>query len=424
MDLLVIQLKRDEAILATFRKKRGIVGFVGAERHSLAGETELAEILQRQPAAPDRKVILALPPEHLFLREVELPISDRDKVRELLPMELRGETLVDTDALVFDALPLADGRFLAVWGRIKELTDEIERLRAAGLEPEVVTASMFHWGKLAPAAGTFVVTDGEAVAAYRDRSPVSFRALRAGAGEAEVARTVTALEIAKGITAEKVLRYAPDAEERVAPTPELSEAFGDDSHAIVALAGAYAIAAAVADGTAVNLRRGPLAYTAGTAQLYKRLRLPMILAAVLVVLAFGEAGVRYYLVKKDVTSLDNTIKGIYREVFPARKKPVDEVAELKAEIRKLEGAKTSSNVMKLLKDLADVKGEDVTGFYETEIEGSDVRLKGDARNFQAATDFKNRAAKLFETSELGETKSRPDGTVTFSFRGKIKGVAR
>ncbi|MBJ6726635.1 type II secretion system protein GspL [Geomesophilobacter sediminis] len=423
MDLLVIQLKKDEAILATFRRKRATVGFLGAERHSFASETELDEILRRQPVQ-ERRVILLLPPEQLFLREVELPISDRDKVRELLPMELRGETLLDTDALVFDALPIADGKFLAVWGKNKELSDVIDRLAAAGLEPEVVTASLFHWDKLAPAAGTCVVTDGEAVAAYRDRTPLFFRPLRADGGAAELERTVAAIEIAKGITVENVLRYAPDAEERVLPTSEVSEAFGDDLHAIVALAGAYATAAAVADGSAVNLRRGPLAYTAGTAKFYKQLRVPALLAACLVLLAFGEVGVRYYLVQKDLTSLDNTVKGIYREVFPTRKNAVDEVAEIKGEIKKLEGAKATSNTMQLLKDLADAKGDDVTGFYETEIDGTEVRLKGDARTMQAANDFKTRAAKLFDSGEVSQVQSRPDGSVTFSYRGKLKGVTR
>lgn len=423
MDLLVIQLKRDEAILATFRKKRGMVSFVGAERHSLAESGDLSDILKRGAGPQEQRVILSLLPEHLYLREVELPISDRDKVRELLPMELKGETLLDTDALVFDALPLANGKFLAVWGRTKELSESIERLRAAGLEPEVVTSSLFHWGRLAPAQGTFVVTDGEAVAAYRDRMPLFFRALPA-TGENELARTVTTLEIAKEIEVEKVLRYEKDAEESVEPEAELAEAFGDDRHAVVALAGAYAVAAAVADGSVVNLRRGPLAYTAGAQKLYRKLRVPMILAAVLVLLAFGEAGVRYYLVKKDVTSLDNTIKGIYKEVFPTRKKPVDEVAELRSEIKRLEGAKTSSNVLKLLKDLAEAKGDDVTGFYETEIEGTDVRLKGDARTFQAANDFKARAGKLLDGAEVSEVKSKPDGSVGFSFRGKLKGVSQ
>jgi general secretion pathway protein L len=47
-------------------------------------------------------------------------------------------------------------------------------------------------------------------------------------------------------------------------------------------------------------------------------------------------------------------------------------------------------------------------------------LKGDARSFQAANDFKSRLASLCASSELNEVKSRPDGSVSFSFRGTLR----
>jgi len=58
------------------------------------------------------------------------------------------------------------------------------------------------------------------------------------------------------------------------------------------------------------------------------------------------------------------------------------------------------------------------------VDGPEVRLKGEARNFQGANGFKGRAAGLFDAAEVSEIKSRPDGTVTFSFSGKVKGVTR
>ncbi|HBG05875.1 MAG: general secretion pathway protein GspL [Geobacteraceae bacterium GWC2_58_44] len=429
MDILIVQLKRNELILASFRPKKGGVGFLCAERHPLeGGEGELARILVDASAlAAEQRVVLALPPALLFMRELELPITDRAKVRELLPLELKGETALDTDALAFDALPLSEGRFLAVWGRSKELAEKIDLLKQAGLEPELVTASLFHWNKLAPATGSVAVTDGEALAAFRDGVPIYFRALPPGSGEAELARTVAALELAHAVELDQMISYAGSSKESASlaqATRGLSEAFGDDAHAAHDLAGAYAVAAAVAEGSALNLRRGALAYTAGNQKLYKRLRISMILAAALVLLLFAESGVRYYLVKRDLASLELSIRGIYKEIFPARKKAVDEVSELRSEIKRLEGAKTSSNLLKLLKDLAEVKGDDVGGFYETEVDGTEVRLKGDARSIQAATDFKGRAARLFDGAEVSEIKSRPDGSVTFNFHGKMKGVTR
>jgi general secretion pathway protein L len=429
MDILIVQLKKEELILASFRPKRGAVSFIAAERHQLEGaEGEVARLLKASSlTAGQHRVALALPPSLLFMRELELPITDRAKVRELLPLELKGETALDTDALAFDALPLAGGKFLAVWGRIGELSEQIELLKGVGLEPEVVTASLFQWNKLSPAEGTIAVTDGEALAAFSDGAPIYFRALRPGAGETEVARTVAALEVARDVQVGKVISYAKSSQETEAlaqAAPTVAAAFQGDAHAAHDLAGAYAVAAAVADGSVVNLRRGALAYTAANELLYKKLRVTAVLAAAVVLLVLAESGVRFYLAKRDLSSLDLSIRSVYKEVFPTRKKAVDEVSELRSEIKRLEGAKMSSNALKVLKDVAEVKGDDIPAIYETEIDGPEVRLKGDARSFQAANDFRSRAVKLFDGGEVSDVRSKPDGSVTFTFSGKIKEVAR
>ena len=429
MDILIVQLKRSELILAGFRPKKGGVSFLSAERHQLSGdEGEIARILAGSTLARgEHRVALALPPNLLFMRELEMPIKDRAKVRELLPLELKGETALDTDALVFDALPLADGKFLAVWGQTQPLARQIEILKGAGLEPELVTSSLFHWNKLAPPAGTVVVTDGEALAAYYDNKAIYFRALPSGTGEVEQTRTVAALELAQGVQVGQVISYAQGSQESLPPTQAtraLAEAFGDDAHAAHDLSGAWAVAAAMADGTAINLRRGALAYTAGQAKLLRKLRPTMVLAAAAVLLFFAESGVRYYLVKRDLGSLDSSVNGIYKEIFPARKKPVDPVSEVRSEIKRLEGTRTSSNLLKLLKDLANAKGDDVSAIFETEVDGTDIRLKGDAKNIQAANDFKGRVAPLVDAAEVSEIKSRPDNSVTFTLHAKMKGVTR
>ena len=429
MNILIVQLKRTELVLACFRAKKGGVSFVSAERHPLEGEEgELSAILKGTAvAAGEHRVALALPPTMLFMRELELPITDRAKVRELLPLELKGETALDSDGLVFDALQLTGGKYLAVWGRVKELSEKIELLKEAGLEPELVTASLFHWNKLAPSTGTVAITDGEALAAYGDGAPLYFRALPPGSNEADLARTVAALELNRDVQVNQVISHAtisPGLEPAAPSSRGLFEAFGDDAHAAHDLAGAYAVAAALADGTALNLRRGALAYTAGNEKLYQRLKISMILAAVLVLLVFAESGVRYYLVQRDLASLDITINSIYKEIFPTRKKAVDEVSELRAEIRRLEAARTSSNLLKLLTDLAQAKGDDIGGIYDTEVDGSEVTLKGDAKSFQAANDFQARTLNILDGAEVSETKSRPDGSVTFTLRGKMKGVTR
>jgi general secretion pathway protein L len=438
MNLLIIELKRDEAVFATFHRKRGELNLVQAERHSFGEEGAFPQLVRdfAAKATGERRVILAIPAGQLFFREMELPISDRRKVRELLPLELKGETAVDTDHLVFDAIPLSQGNVLAVWAKRASIQELIAVLAENGLEPEIVTASLFNWQSLIPPeaeTGTVAVTDGESLAVYRDKNPVFFRALGNGGGD-ELGRTLAAVEVGRGIKIERVFAHGGHARQgipaaeglhsgMVSQLPiagEVAEAFSDDGDAGRDLAGAYAVARAVSTGDPVNFRTGDLAYTAGSAKLRKKLMLTMILTGTFVLLLFAEAGLRWYLVRKDVQSLDNSIRSIYRQVFPTRKKPVDEVAELKSEIRRLSSGKTSSNTLKIFKGLAEAKGDDVTGLYEAEIDGDQVRVKGDARNFQAVNDYKSRIGTFLTNVEAGETKSKPDGSVTFVLRGTVK----
>ncbi|MCM2357236.1 MAG: type II secretion system protein GspL [Geobacteraceae bacterium] len=441
MNYLIVQLSADEALFARFRKRGRELVFVEGSRHPLDADHSLAALLPeiRAKGKEEERIVLAIPPSLLFMREVELPISERRKAREVLPLEMKGETALDTDELVFDAIPL-EGKFLAVWGRKSEIAAEIRGLAGEGMEPEIVTASLFHWHLLLPEKGDpapVAVTDGEALAVYQNGAPLYFRPLGRGELTAEVARTLAALEIAKGVRVDRVLLHGKAARQAAAgalpEAPEglsfailpvaagLAASFPADPAAALDLAGAYALARALGSEEPVDFRRGELAYTAGMVKARRKLRLSIGLAAAVVVLLCAEVGLRYFLVKRDLASLDNSISTLYREVFPTRKKAVDEVAELRSEIKRLGGPGAASSPLPVLKRLAELKGDDVTGIYEAEIEGGEVRLKGDARSVQGANDFKARAAGVFAGAELGEIKSRPDGSVTFSFRATMKG---
>jgi general secretion pathway protein L len=438
MNYLIVQLSGSEALFARFQLKRGMLVIEGAARETIDEKHTLASLLAEAAAVPGRegeRIILAIPPGRLFLREMELPIGDRRKIREILPLELKGETAFDTDELVFDALPLDDGKVLAIWLKRHDLAEQLTLMAGNGLEPEIVTASFFHWHILLPEdarSGFAAVTDGESLAVYRDARPFYFRALQQGELFPQVDRTLAALEISKGAKVEKVLLHGAAARqlpEITTPPPlfavlpgnrEMDAVFGGENAAGRDLAGAYAVARAVALEEPVNFRSGALAYTAGRAKAMKKLRVAMVLAAVLLLLLIVETSLRYYLVQRDLNSVNNSIRTIYRQVFPNRKKPVDEAAELRAEIKRLGGGMATAGLLPVLKKLADIKGGDVTGLFEVEMDGDQLRVRGDARSMSAVNDFRARAAPLFGGAEVGEIKSRPDGSVTFLLRGTVK----
>jgi general secretion pathway protein L len=443
MNYLIIQLAADEVISAIFEKKGKSLTFIDGFRHPFDRElmtfsdvlTEIVKV-----GRPEAKTILSIQPALLSMREVEFPITDLRKVRDILPIELKGETAVDTEELVFEALALDGGKVLAVWCRQEELAAAIEAMRGKGVEPEAVSASVCHWSYLLPPedhAGVVALTDGDALAIFRDGHPCFFRALGQGDFLTEITRTLAALAMSRDLTVGKLYLHGPAARredlslQEALPSGiycsllpvagELAAAFPPDPAAARDLAGAYALARASVAGEAVNFRRGPLAYTAGRQKIRREFRITMVLAAALVVLLFAEAGLRYYFVHRDLASLDKAVQSIFREIFPTRKKIVDAVAEVRSEIKKLSGPGSDTPVLPILNRIAELKGDDITGIYEAEIEGGQVRLKGYARSIQAVNDFRGRALGTFATAEVGEVKSRPDGSVSFVFRATVKG---
>ncbi len=431
MFITVIQITTTEAIIARFSKSRSGLEFSEGARHLLA-DSSLAEILPSWSAkCSSDRVILSLPPSIFSMREVDLPLSDRKKAREILAMELKGETAVESDELIFEAILLADGRCQALWSSASRLAPSIAMLAQYGLDPEVVTSSLFCWNQLLPKEmpDPVALADSEALVIYKEGKPLYLRAFPES-GENRISATLVAAELSKGISVEQLSAVGGElsGEGEHDFTPLLAEgeyaaAFNADPVAARDLATPYAVAAAFLAGDPVNFRRSSLVFTRNRTELQKRLKLTGVLVAIALVLLFAEAFLRYYLVKKDLASLDISIRKIYNQAFPKRTKPVDEVAELRAEIRRM-GAASPDGILIPLKKLAEAKGEELNELYEIDIDGVQITGKGIARSVQGVNDFKAKGATFFSTVEVNEIKSRPDGSTGFSFRAGIKEVGK
>lgn len=429
MFITVIQKTSAELILSRFQARRGSLGFIKGVRQQLDDpETGVEEILATwADECRDDRIVLALPPAMLRLREIELALLDRKKGREILPLELKGEMAAELDEPVFDALPLSGGRTAAIWVRPEQLAAELKILADKGFDPEAATFSMFSWKELLPenCEGAVAVTDGENVAVFLDRKPLFFRTLPK-TGNRPLDTTITAVELSREITVASIFTIgtaALNTERETIPLPvnsALEATFAGDLSAASDLAAHFAMARELVSGEPVNLRRGSLSYRKGSDLLRKKLRVTWALLLVLIILVFSEAGVRYFIVQRDLSSLERSIRAIYNGVFPTRKKPVDEVAELKAEIKRL-GVTGSEGILSILKKLADAKGDDPREIYEVDFDGSQIMGKGYDRSAQGVNEFKSKASPLFSSFEVSEIKSRPDGTVGFAFRGTLKG---
>ncbi len=439
MGFLIVELQRRNYVITRFRAGGRTVVCEESLRLPVGETAGLISFLQGAVLArEDDSVILAVDPALLSCRATMLPFTDRRKLRELFPLELKGETACDTDELIFDSIVRGDGTQLAVWGRKRELSGRMELLQAAGADPRVVTASLLSWRYLLPPhvpGGILLVADSSGAAAYGDGELLFFRAFWGEEPATEIHRTVTALELAEGLTVERVYLMGDLAgmvipagvEDVWMPLPlsvELASAFGGDHSLALAGAGAWAIVRSARKGDLVNFRHGDLASISEPAKARKKLILSAILATATFLIFSADLGMRYGFVKNDLDFLNKSIGTLYREIFPNRKKAVDEVGEVKSEVRRLSGVGSGISALGILKKLAELKGNDIAGFYETEIDGNQVRLKGDATTIQAVTDLKNRAGALLSGVEVGEIRSKPDGSSSFSLRGTLKEVGR
>ena len=433
MDYLIIRINEENVAAARFTLSGRSATLGGAVSYTLDDEMDLSAVAAQIASgiSGSARVVLCLPPAMFAQRIVELPLTDLRKVREILSAHLQGEIALPAEEAVFDVLPATGGRFLALWAKRTEIAMAIDVFREAGCEPQIISAAVFGWPYLPGISPDCVVSDGTAVAVIAEGRLSYLRALVGVEPYKQLAATLSALELSAGQLPSRLLVFGEQAEivaamdgiplavEQLELPEDLAMMFRTEG-AFQQLAGLYAVAHACHAGDLPNFRRGDLAWTAGIEKLRKKLLLTVILLVAFVALLFVYKGLQYRAAKADIASLNNSISSLYREIFPTRTKAVDELAEVKGEIKKLAGVESYGGVLDVLKKLAEAKGATINGLFEAELEGQSVRVKGDARSAQAVNEFKAALAGLMSTIELGEIKSRPDGTVSFSLSGTLK----
>jgi general secretion pathway protein L len=437
MEYLIIQVEEDRVTAARFEVSGRVTTSAGAAVFELGTEQDLSAVASRIAEAGNGapRVVLCLAASYFAQRSVELPLTDLRKVREILPAHLQGEMALSAEEAVFDVVPSTSGKYLVLWAKRSDIAHVVATFKDAGIEPQVVSAAPFAWRFLPGIAADCAISDGTALVVITEDKLAYVRSFDGSEPDKQLASTLVALELSGMPLPPRLVVFGTDAGSLAAvdglplpveqlQTPEGTGHLFRNDETFHHLAGLYAVARACHAGALPDFRRGDLAWTAGDLKIRKKLILTASLAALTVLLLFVHKGLQYRALRTDLTSLNVSITSIYREIFPTRSKAVDEVAEIKGEIRKLSGVETSGSFLNVLKQLAEAKGASINGLYEAEVEGNAVRIKGDARSARAVNEFKALLAPLMATIELGEVKSRPDGTATFSLSGTLKEVKK
>jgi general secretion pathway protein L len=437
MEYLIIRVEDSQVTAARFRisgrssSLGGAASFVRDNENSLS--TIARQIADGISGIP--RVVLCLSPALVAQRNIELPLTDLRKVREVLPAHLQGEMIQSAEDVVFDVLPTSAGRYLAVWAKKTEISQLIDIFKTAGLEPHVVTSDPFSWSLIPGIPSDVVMVDGSAVVVVAEGRVTCVRSLENSDKAAGLTATLSALELSGVALPSRMILFGEHASPLAAVAnsalttewlelpAEVATQFRTDA-VFQNLAGLYAVASCCHAGKVIDFRRGALAWSAGDVKYRKSLSLLVVLASIAVLLLFVSKGLQYRAVRADVLSLNASIFSLYREIFPTRTKAVDELSEVKGEIKKLAGGETSRGALDVFRLLAEAKGTSINRLYEAELEGRTLRIKGDARSTQAVSEFKTALAVVLATVELGEVKSRPDGTVSFSLSGTVKEAAK
>lgn len=434
MDYLIIKAEEKQLTVAHFGMSRRSAELIGAAVIELDEDRSLSDavrsLAEKITGAP--RVVLCLSPSIFAQRTISLPFNDVRRLHEVLPAHLQGDIALPVEELTLGVMAAGEGRFLALWALKKEIGSAIETFRDAGIEPQIVSSHPFALAELPGLPADCAVCDGTTLALLTAGRLSYFRTFNSEITPDSITATLSALELSGTPLPPRLVLIGAGTDglfdnsdvlplpvEMLCAPPETGHLFRNDD-AFQQLGGLYAVAKAGYGGTLPDFRQGELAWTAGDASLRRKAMLSGVLSLIVIMLLFVGKGFQYRAASIDLASLNKSIAAIYREIFPNRAKAVDEISEVKGEIRKLSGIDSSASFLDILKKMAEAKGSTINGLYEAELEGRNIRIKGDARSAQAVNEFKAALAPLLTISELGEVKSRPDGTVSFALTGTLK----
>jgi len=377
-----------------------------------------------------QRVLVSVPAEDLSIRIVDMPFSERKKVLEALPFELAGLLHVEVDEVVTDAVPLGEGRFLAVAVERRLISAYLELFKSLGVDPVWVGSGLFaipalmgDYGKEGVRAllfpGAMAVTEGG--------SPRFFKPVRRLDG----VRLGAAFLDAEGLDVDEV-HYAGWDE------AELSGIFHGARLIPLGLPvgcsydWALIWALALIDGKGllgetVNFRRGEFEYTRDKVTLRKGLKLAASLAALLAILLTGDLYIRYLGLSAELDSYRQSLRASYLELFPGERNVTDPVYQLEARLKAIqkegEALGMGRSALDALNGVAQAapQGQGIRITELTLAEDGRVIAKGEVSNFEAASSLKEAFARgRFRDVSLDETRARPEGGASFSINAYLR----
>lgn len=304
---------------------------------------------------------LSLPLSLLNFRILELPFSDMEKAREVVPFELEGIIIGGAESTVFDVCSLGSSNgkhtILVVYIMKKTLRKILEDLKSFKVDPKAVTSL-------------------------------------------ELAHLMTSSRSREEITNLILNPQSIQGNDRI--TTALKEI----------------------NTPLINLRRGEFSYTVDTEKTRKSLKLSVILLMLLVLIFLSDTAFRIISTKIEISYLKNEIRKTYSGIFPNEKKVTNEIYQMKAHLKELKARESTFIGISPLQFLLDLsqRGRQGIMFTDLTIEKERIILKGEAPSLSDVQQVKKSLEEFLIDVNISDAKPFSRDRTGFTITAKEKKI--
>lgn len=276
---------------------------------------------------------LVIPAELVLLTHATLPRGSRQKMRQLLPYAIEDKLVNDPDAVhVAAGAARADGQIALAAVDKAWLARVLARLDAAGLRPRSAWPETLL--PALPAEGWVVVWDGRS--GFLRSGAQAGLSLDDGSAErppAALVLSAAAARAAASLPKQLLVRLHADA-----PSPDM-DAWSQALGIPVALGETWSpLQHPDTPSGGIDLLQGAFASSSLARDWWPALRLPLILAGLLLLLQVGATTTEWVLLKREKQQLQTAMEQHFRTAFPDARVVVDAPLQMQRNLAELRSA--------------------------------------------------------------------------------------
>jgi hypothetical protein len=306
---------------------------------------------------------VSVPATLLDFRVLRFPFADKEKITEVIPLELSNLIIREPGEIVFDSIVLGGSdtsvEVLVVYIGTDVLQHILAELAQRNIDPRVVTSL-----DLRPPAGDMN-----------------------GSGREQFLNSL-GLRLNDPLPWDQARRISVAEQEILEPT--------------------------------LNLRRGPFAYTKDAVKTGNALRMTVVLALLLAFIVHANVLFQVLMIKNESTAIARQMRFSYGSLFPGEKRTIDELYQLKSHIkesRERENLLSGVTPLRLLQGLS-VRMEANVVYTDISLEKGLIKIKAEAHSMDDLAKIQKRLSGFLTGIAITDIKPAVQGKIMFTVIAK------